>query len=59
VTVGGLAFTGHPGLNKVAFQGRLSGSKRLKPGGYTLTITAVNASRQSSKPQALSFTIAT
>jgi CSLREA domain-containing protein len=57
VTAGGLSFTGHPGVNKVAFQGRLSTSSKLKPGYYTLTITAVGASRQGSRPQTLSFTI--
>jgi hypothetical protein len=57
VFAGALAFTGHPGLNKVAFQGRLSRSRELKPGSYTMTITAVNATGQSSQPQTLSFTI--
>jgi CSLREA domain-containing protein len=54
---GAIVFTGHPGLNKVAFQGRLSSSKRLKPGSYTLTITATNTAGQSTKSHTLSFTI--
>jgi hypothetical protein len=57
VTRGTLAFTGHPGTNKVFFDGRLSPSKRLKPGRYTLTITATNAVGQHSRPQKLTFTI--
>jgi hypothetical protein len=57
VIAGALSFTGHLGTNRVAFQGRLSQSRKLKPGGYTLAITAVNAAGQGSKPQTLSFTI--
>src|SRR5205807_4315585 len=37
---GTLVVNAHAGTNKVRFQGRLSRSKRLKPGRYTLTITA-------------------
>jgi hypothetical protein len=56
VTRGTLRFTGHAGKNKVSFQGRLSRSQRLKPGSYTLVITATNAVGHSS-PRRLSFTI--
>jgi hypothetical protein len=56
VPAGTLAFSGHPGFDKVLFQGRLSASKKLKPGSYTVTITA-SASGGSSTPQTLSFTI--
>jgi hypothetical protein len=59
VSAGTLAFTGHAGLNKVIFQGRLSRSKKLKPGSYTVTITAVNAAGLTSRPRTLSFTIVT
>jgi hypothetical protein len=59
ITAGALAFTAHPDGNKVAFQGRLSASQKLKPGNYTLTITAINAARQRSNPEKLSFTIVT
>jgi hypothetical protein len=55
-TAGTLRFTGHPGSNSVMFQGRLTRSRKLKPGRYTLIITATNSAR-ASKPQALSFTI--
>ncbi len=56
VTAGALSFTAHSGKNKVAFQGRISRSKKLKPGSYTLVITATNAGGHSS-PKHLSFTI--
>ena len=56
VTVGTLTFTGHAGLNKVTFQGRLPHSKRLGPGSYTLMITATSDGKRS-KPQTLKFTI--
>lgn len=34
------SFAGHGGLDTVRFQGRLSASKKLKPGKYVLVITA-------------------
>ncbi len=57
VTQGALAFTGHSGSNRVSFQGRISRTKKLKPGRYTLILTATNAAEQRSSPRALSFTI--
>jgi hypothetical protein len=57
VTVGTLSFVGHPGLNRVVFQGRISASKRLKPGRYTLSVVATNSAAESSRPVTLSFTI--
>jgi hypothetical protein len=57
VTRGKLVFTGQPGANKVSFQGRISRSKKLPPGTYTLIITATNAAGQRSSPKQLSFTI--
>jgi hypothetical protein len=56
-TAGTLTFTGHSGTNKVAFQGRISPVKKLKPGRYTLVITATNSAGARSAPQSLSFTI--
>jgi hypothetical protein len=56
VTAGTLSFTGHSGTNKVNFQGRISGSKKLKPGRYTLVIIASNSIGYS-KPLSLTFTI--
>jgi hypothetical protein len=57
VTRGRLAFTAHAGLNKVAFQGRISASRQLKPGRYTLVITATITAAQHSNTKTLSFTI--
>jgi hypothetical protein len=57
VTVGTLAFTGHSGTNKVAFQGRVSPVEKLEPGHYTLVMTATNSAGERSAPQSLSFTI--
>jgi len=56
VTAGTLSFIGHSGTNKVAFQGRISRSNKLKPGHYTLLISAANSAGHSS-PQQLTFTI--
>ncbi len=56
VTAGRLTFGGHPGLNQVSFQGRISRSKRLALGRYRLMITASAAGR-TSLPVNLSFTI--
>lgn len=59
ITAGTLAFTNHKSTNKVAFQGRLSRSKRLNPGRYTLIISATNTARARSAPVSLTFTIVT
>ena len=56
-TAGTLTFTGHSGTNKVAFQGRISPVEKLKPGRYTLVITAANSAGARSAPKSLSFTI--
>jgi hypothetical protein len=54
---GTLSFTGHSGTNRVSFQGRISRTKKLKPGRYTLIITATNTAGQRSSPKTLRFTI--
>jgi hypothetical protein len=56
-TAGTLTFMGHSGTNKVAFQGRISPAKKLKPGSYTLVITATSPAGVRSAPKSLSFTI--
>ena len=56
-TAGTLTFTGHSGINRVAFQGRISPAQKLKPGSYTLVITATNSAGLRSAPKSLSFTI--
>jgi hypothetical protein len=57
VTPGKLTFTGHDGTNKVAFEGRVSPKKKLKPGRYTLVITATASDGARSAPRTLGFTI--
>jgi hypothetical protein len=57
VTLGTLSFTGHSATNEVIFQGRISRSTKLKPGRYTLVITATNSAGARSEPKLLSFTI--
>jgi hypothetical protein len=57
VTRGILSFTGHAGTNKVSFQGRLSRTKKLAPGTYTLVTIATTATGRRSQPKSLSFTI--
>jgi hypothetical protein len=56
-TLGTLAFKGHAGTNKVRFRGRVSKRVKLKPGSYTLVITA--STTKTSTPHTLHFTIAT
>jgi streptogramin lyase len=51
-------FNGHTrSVNKVVFQGRVSAHRTLRPGRYTLTVTATNAAGLRSVPRSLSFTI--
>ena len=45
------------GRNRIVFQGRIAGAKRLGPGRYTVVLTATNAGGRSA-PLSLSFTIA-
>jgi hypothetical protein len=47
----------HAGANRVRFAGRLSRKKKLRPGNYTLTITATNGPGLVSVPKRLNFTI--
>jgi hypothetical protein len=57
VTRAVLAFGGHPGTNRISFQGRLSRSVKLGSGRYTLVVTATNTAGQRSRTRTLSFTI--
>jgi hypothetical protein len=54
---GKLTFSGHSGANKIVFQGRISRTKKLNAGRYTLVITATDSAGQKSAPQKLNFTI--
>jgi virginiamycin B lyase len=56
VVAGMLGITGHAGVNTVGFQGRLTSSKKLKPGLYTLLITATTPGAPSTS-KSLTFTI--
>ncbi|HEX7246147.1 MAG TPA: Ig domain-containing protein [Solirubrobacterales bacterium] len=58
VRAGALSFSGHPGMNKVVFLGRISRAKSLKPGQYTLTVKATSSDGQRSAPASLSFRVA-
>ena len=57
VAAGTITFTGHRGVNRVVFEGRISRSKKLKPGRYKLAIVATSSAGQRSAPASLGFTI--
>lgn len=59
VTVGALTFTASAGAHKVRFQGHISKHHTLKPGRYTLIISAADSAGQRSTPESLTFTIVT
>jgi Right handed beta helix region len=52
-----LSFAGRARANKLSFQGRISRTRKLHPGSYTLVITATNPAGQRSAPKQLSFKI--
>jgi hypothetical protein len=57
VKAGTLSFTNvAAGKRKIAFQGRLKNGKKLRPGHYTMVITAANVSGHTSS-RAIGFTI--
>jgi hypothetical protein len=58
VVAGTLAFNGHAGGDAVAFAGRISASRRLRLGRYTLSITASDTAGRKSNPATLRFKIA-
>jgi hypothetical protein len=58
VAAGTLTFTARRGPNKARFDGRISTTKKLRPGRYRLVITATDtADGQQSASESLSFTI--
>jgi YVTN family beta-propeller protein len=57
VTAGVLTFNGQRGANRVRFKGRITRRKKLRPGRYTLVMTARDAGGVASAPRRLSFTI--
>jgi hypothetical protein len=56
LTAATMSLKAHTGADKIAFQGRTSPTRKLKPGTFTATFTATNATA-SSKPRSLKFTI--
>jgi hypothetical protein len=56
-TAGSIKLSAHKGRDELHFTGTLSSKEELKPGGYKVTITAVNAKRERSASRSLSFTI--
>lgn len=56
LVVGTLAFAGHAGPNTVRFAGRTSRSRKLRPGNYTLTITATDSAGRRATTE-LRFTV--
>jgi hypothetical protein len=56
LTAGTVSLNAHSGTDKIAFQGRVSPIRKLKPDTYTVTFTATDAAA-SSKPKSLKFTI--
>ena len=56
-TRGKLVVSGKKGLNKLRFQGRLSRSKTLKPGRYTMVISAKDPAGNVSKSQKTTLTL--
>jgi hypothetical protein len=57
VTRGTLRVAGDAGKNTVFFQGRISARNKLRPGRYTLVITAVDSARRRSSPKSFTVTI--
>ena len=57
VTAGSFGLPDHTGVNHVHFAGLLPNGHKLRPGTYTLVLTATNSVGQKSAPRRLSFTI--
>jgi len=57
VAVGSLSRNAHAGITRVAFGGRLSHTRTLEPGRYTLVITATDTVGRRSRPRSISFRI--
>jgi len=58
VARGTIARNAGAGIYKLAFIGKLNATKKLKPGRYTLAVTATGNDGQRSQPQQIRFTIA-
>jgi hypothetical protein len=51
-----LSLSGHSAANKLSFQGHISRREKLRPGTYTVVITATDAAGHA-RPVKLRFTI--
>ena len=54
---GSLRFQVPAGASNLRFEGRISATRKLKPGRYTVQVTATSTSGKTSLPRARSFTI--
>ena len=59
VASGSISFNGRAGTNRVAFQGRISRSKKLNVGSYRLTVDATDSFGTRSRSRTANFTIVT
>jgi hypothetical protein len=57
IAAGRLRFAGHAGVNKVHFRGRITRTRKLKPGKYSVAFRATTAGGLTSTPKTLTFTI--
>ena len=57
VDAGTLRLSAHPGSHMLHFDGRVSRTRKLKPGRYALTIVATNSTGHHSNLRTLKFTI--
>jgi hypothetical protein len=58
LAAGRLTVNGHAGRNHLRFAGGIPRRHRLRPGTYTVTITAIDRFGERTKPHKLTFTIA-
>jgi len=56
LTAGTVSLNARSGTDKIAFQGRVSSTRKLKPGAYTVTFTATDATATST-PRSLKFAV--
>jgi hypothetical protein len=57
VATGALTMNGHAGIDRVAFQGRLSGTRKLNVGSYRLTVGASDPAGNRARTRSATFTI--
>ena len=57
IKAGSLSFTGHAGLNRIKFDGRLSRTQTLTVGNYRLTVDATDSAGTRSRARTATFAI--